>query len=277
MKLAFIITALILFQSLGAQKDQSSQSKWLDNSSGNATPSGSDYTSVKKGMVLYCLSNDETNMYVDIKFTESIEQGKVLQMGLVLWVNPDGKSRKITGIRYPIGSKNLRSNMGRGRNAQSGLGQETPLSLANTIELIGFKDVVPNRFPSKNTDNFRGYVKYDSVGNLLYSMTIPLAKLPAVSKDSKGKSPLMTIAIEYGAPPQIGNQGGDQSGFPSASSGGGRSGGGGSRTGGGGSRSGGGGGGGGAMGGQPGMGPGGQVSPKPELIWIKNIGLAVKR
>ena len=153
-------------------------------------------------------------MYVDFKITESIEQGKVLQMGLVLWVNTDGKSRKLTGIRFPIGAKFARAMRGRGES-QVALNEATPLSLANTIELIGFKNVVTNRFPSNNSDTFRGSVKYDNDGNLLYSMTIPLANLPAGGKGSDGKISLMNIAIEYGAPPQTGNQSGNQSGYSS--------------------------------------------------------------
>jgi hypothetical protein len=270
MKLFIAISAFVVCLDSSAQKDQVLACKWLDNSSGTASPLASDYVSARKETFFYCFSNDDKNMYVDIKITESIEQSKVLQMGLILWVNTDGKSRKITGIRYPIGAKNLRTIRGRGE-AQSILNQETPLSLANTIELIGFKDIGPNRIPSNNTDNFRGWVKYDNDGNLLYSMTIPLAKLPAGTKSSNGKASLMNIAIEYGAPPQMGNS---QSGF-SGSSGGGRSGGGGgSRGGGGGSRS---GGGASSAGGPPGASAGAQDLPKPVLIWVKNLALAEKK
>jgi uncharacterized membrane protein YgcG len=276
MKLLVAISVFVVCLNLSAQKEQTITCKWLDNSSGNAVPAASDYVPVKKGALSYCLSNDDKNMYVDIKITESIEQGKVLQMGLVLWLNTDGKSRKITGIRYPVGAKYSRAMRARGE-PQAALNQETPLSLANTIQLIGFKDANPKSFPSNNTDNFRGSVKYDNDGNLLYSMTIPLAKLPEGGKSSNGKIYPMNIAIEYGAPPQTGGQSGSQSGFPSASSRGGGSGGGrsgGGRSGGGGSR---GGGGGEIGGGPPSMSSSAQDLPKPVLIWLKNIALAEKK
>jgi hypothetical protein len=275
MKLVIMISALFLCVGLNAQKEQNFVCKWLDGSSGRILPASPDYVSTRKETLFYCLSNDDKNMYVDIRFTESVDQSKVLQMGLVLWINTDGKSRKITGVRFPIGAKFSRAARGRGESQQA-LNQATPLSMANTIELIGFKNIVPNRFPSDNTDNFRGSVKYDNDGNLLYSMTLPLASLPAGGKGSDGKASLMNFAIEYGAPPQ--NPGSNnQSGFPSSSSrggsGGGRRGGGG---GGGGSR--GGGGGGGEMGGgPPSMAAGAQEVPKPVLIWIKNIVLAEKK
>lgn len=274
MKLVIVISALILCLGLNAQKEQNFVCKWLDGSSGKVLLPA-DYVSTRKETLFYCLSNDDKNMYVDIRFTESVDQSKVLQMGLVLWVNTDGKSRKITGIRFPNGAKFSRAARGRGESQQA-LNQATPLSMANTIELIGFKNVVPNRFPSNNSDNFRGSVKYDNDGNLLYSMTLPLANLPAGGKSSDGKASLMNFAIEYGAPPQNSGQSGSQSGFPSTSARGGS--GGGRRGGGGGGGSRGGGGGGGEMGGgAPNMAAGTQEVPKPVLIWIKNIVLAEKK
>jgi hypothetical protein len=276
MKSFITISALIVCLNLNAQKEKFFTSKWLDNSSGSTVPASSDYISARKGVVLYCLSNDDKNIYVDIKITESIEQNKILQMGLILWVNSDGKSRKITGIRYPIGTKFSRVQTGRGEGRENNiLNKVTPLSQANTIELIGFKDVEAKRFPSNNPDNIRGFVKYDNDGNLLYSLTIPVSKLPAGGKSKDGGVTPMTLAIEYGAPPSMGGQSVVPSGYTPPSGGGGRSGG---RSGGG-SR---GGSGGGPAGGAPGGGAQGggastQNTPPPVIIWIKNIKLADKR
>jgi hypothetical protein len=265
MKILIVISAFILCLDLSAQKEQIPTCRWVDNSSGSVLPSASDYVSARKGAFLYSFSNDENNLYVDIKVTESIEEGKVLQMGMILWLNTDGKSRKVTGVRYPIGSKFSRSRRG---EPMGTITQETPLSLATTIELIGFKDINPSRFPANNSDNFRGSVKYDNDGNLLYSMTIPLAKLPAAGKSAQGKKTLLNIGIEYGAPPQMQNQGGPRPGgsgeAPSGGGGGRRGGGGGAGTRG--------------AGAAPGPGfAGNDDAPKPVLIWVKNLALAEKK
>ena len=267
MKLIVIISTLIVCVNLSAQKEQAFRSKWLDNSTGTSAPSVSDYLSAKNGAVLYCLSNDDKNLYVNVRFTESIEQAKVLQIGLIVWVNTDGKSRKMTGIRYPIGAK-----FSGLQDQNNAFNQATPLSMANTIELIGFKDVETTRFPSNNTDNFRGFVKYDNDGNLLYSMTVPLSKLPAGSKSSDGKTVPMNLAIEYGAPPEMGEQSGRPSGYtpPPKIMGERNSRGGGGGGGRGGSR-------GGSAGGEaPKSTPNGQDTPKPVIIWMKNIILSEK-
>jgi hypothetical protein len=273
MKLLVTIPVLIVCLNLNAQKEKFFTSKWRDNSSGSATPASSDYITAKKGVFIYCLSNDDQNIYVDAKITESIEQNKILQMGVTLWINTDGKSRKNTGIRFPIGAQYSRGQGRRGEGQGNNiLNQTTPLAQANTIELVGFKDVETTRFPSNNPDNIRGVVKYDNDGNLLYSLTIPKSKLPAGVKTKDGGVTPMTLAIEYGAPPSMGS-GGPTGYTPPASRGGS---GGGSRGGsGGGSR--GGSGGGGSMGGGAPGGSGNQNYPEPVTIWMKDVKLAEKR
>ena len=272
MRLFIAIPAIIVCLNISAQKEKYFASRWQDNSTALIS---SDYTAANKGMLFYCLSNDDKNMYVDVKITESIEQNKFLQMGMTLWINSDGKSKKITGIRYPVGAKYSKLQIGRGEGqGNSILNKVSPLSQANTIELIGFKDGEAKRFPSNNTDNIRGNVKYDSEGNLLYSITIPLAKLPEGVKNSDGAAMPMTIALEYGAPPVMSRQpGGQFSGNAPQSGGGSRSGG---RSGGG-APGGGAPGGGAPGGGAPGGGASTQDAPKPVIIWIKNIKLAEKK
>ena len=226
----------------------------------------------KKGVFLYCLSNNDQNIFVNAKITESIEQNKILQMGVTVWINMDGKSRKIIGIRYPIGAEYSRPQSKQGEGQENALDQ-SPLAKANTIKLVGFKDVETNKFPSNNKDNIRGFIKYDNDGNLIYSLTIPKAKLPA-GKNKDGSLILMNLAIEYGAPPSD-LQSGKPAGYtppPKINGERGKGGGGGGR---GGSAGGGmpGGAGGGAIGGKTNI----QEEPKPVTIWMKEIKLAEKK
>jgi hypothetical protein len=273
MRLLIAIPALIVCLNLNAQKEKFFSSKWRDNSSASATPAPSDYTATKKGDFLYCLSNDDKNIYVDAKITESIEQNKVLQMGMTVWINTDGKSRKLTGIRYPIGAKYSKLQIKPGEVQESNISNLTsPLAQANTIELVGFKDIEVKKFPSNNTDNIRGFVKYDNDGNLIFSLTIPKSKLPAIGKKKDGSVIPMNLAIEYGAQPSTGGQSGGYEYTPPSP--------GGSR---GGSRGGGGGGGrgGSSVSDAPGKGPSGptntQNEPQPVTIWMKDIKLADKK
>jgi len=274
MKLLVTITVLILCLNLNAQKEKYFSSKWRENNSGTIAPASSDYIVAKKGVFLYCLSNDDQNIYVDAKITESIEQNRFLQMGMTVWVNTDGKSRKVTGVRYPIGAKYSRLQIKPGEVQERNISSLTsPLAQANTIELIGFKDIEVTKFPSNNTDNVRGFVKYDNDGNLICSLTIPKSKLPVAGKNKDGSVIPMNLAIEYGAPPLTSGQSGGNYEYAPLSHGGSR----------GGSRGGGGGGGGGhSMGSSaPGSGPSGNAStqkaPEPVTIWMKDIKLAEKK
>jgi hypothetical protein len=184
---------------------------------------------------------------------------------MTIWICPDGKSQKKTGIRYPIGSDYTIRKM----DYETTINPPTPLSQATTIQLIGFKDVQPSKFSSDNKDNIRGKVKYNEAGDLIYSLIIPIAKL-SVLKEENTEPGLMTIGFEYGVPPQSPGQGG---GMPPMSTSG-RSGGGKPPSGG--SRSSGGSSGGGA--------PAGGAKPtttttemgSPVLFWVKEISLAKK-
>jgi hypothetical protein len=236
MKTSIFILSLLICTGLNAQKGSLNQSRWHLKDEVQA----SDYQPINKAK-LYCfLSNDNDNIYIDIKIADAGVQNRILKEGLTIWINMDSKSAKKMGVRYPIGSQNP---VGRNKPdyAENTTNQDrslvSPLSLANTIELIGFINEEVRHFPSQNSDNFRGSVKYDKEGILYYKMVMPIAKLPVRnSKQGNGAMPF-AIGIEYGSSTSVNKSGNQMSPPPSSSfssggsrggvSGGGRSGGGG--------------------------------------------------
>lgn len=236
MKTLIFILSLLICTSLNAQKGSLNESRWHLNDEVQS----SDYQPINKAK-LYCfLSNDNDNIYIDIKIADAGVQNRILKEGLIIWINMDGKSAKKMGVRYPIGSQNP---VGRNKPdySENTTNQDrslvSPLSLANTIELIGFINEEVRHFPSQNSDNFRGSVKYDKEGILYYKMVMPIAKLPVRnSKQGNGAMPF-AIGIEYGSSTSVNKSGNQMSPPPSSSfssggsrggvSGGGRSGGGG--------------------------------------------------
>jgi hypothetical protein len=178
----------------------------------------SDYQLIKKTK-LYCfLSNDNENFYINIRIEDQGVQNRILKEGLTIWINMDGKEVKKMGVRFPVGSQNQgghRKADHSENNALSDGSTENPLYLANTIELIGFISEQERRFPSENTDNFRGSVKYNEAGIFFYKMVMPIAKLPIRnSKEGHGAMPF-TIGIEYGSVPVINTQGRNSGPAPS--------------------------------------------------------------
>jgi hypothetical protein len=258
MRLIFFLIGISLTLASNGQKEKNFSSKWRNQASDTLNISDSEYQSYKKGLVLYYISNDSENLYLDLKVKETIEQSKILKIGMSVWINMDGKSHKKTAIRFPIGSD---YSGGRKTNSMTKVSTPTPLSLATTIQLVGFNDVQPSRFPADNKDNFRGKAWYSKEGDLRYFLVIPLAKISSLDETSD-KSGLITLGIEFGVPPEMGFGAPPSSG----SMGGGPGGGGGGRPGGGGPPPGG-------MGGGPSSSSATDLG-SPILFWIKEINLA---
>lgn len=273
MKTLVTILSLFACTSLNAQKAKLFLSSWRENGNAELNITSDKYSYSEKSKLYYFLSNDNDNIYVDMKFEDPGVQNRILKEGLIVWISMDGKHAKKMGVRFPIGSqysggRNELNMTGVKLNADGSI--VTPVSMANTIELIGFANEEKRRFPSDNADNFRASVKYDNEGTLHYKMLMPIAKLPVRnSKDSDGAMPF-TFGIEYGIVPVMKGPGGPvvppSSSEPPA---------GGSR---GGSR-----GGGRSGGGMPGV--SGQVRNSNSaqtvmpsiLLWIKNIKLATDK
>jgi hypothetical protein len=223
----------------------------------------------KKGNFLYYISNDRDNLYIDLKIEDSGVQYKILQDGMAVWINVDGKSRKEAGIRFPLGAR-----LAKGPGMQ---GNESPLAIAKVIQVIGLSGAEREMIPADNPDNFSGSVKYDSQGILFYYLRMPLTRIPFLkNKTGDGLEPF-TLGIEYGGIPVVGSRPtGQMPQMPADMPPSGRSGGGGR----GGSRGGGGGRSGGGMpGGNMGGGSGNFQPPAAEtstILWLKNISLAAQ-
>jgi hypothetical protein len=150
--------------------------------------------------LLYCLSNDNDNIYIDLKCDNPSKQLMILREGLIIWIDMDNKSLKKLGVRFPLGTQRRQIKNRTGQSYDEIKPVEDVPSLARmskTIELVGFISEQERHFSSENPDNFRGSVRYED-GTLHYKMVMPLAKLPV--RNSKGGNGAMPFAlgIEYG-------------------------------------------------------------------------------
>lgn len=50
----------------------------------------------------YDISNDERNIYMIVRVADTTSQRQILQNGLEVWINKDGKKNNTTGITYPM-------------------------------------------------------------------------------------------------------------------------------------------------------------------------------
>ena len=215
MKYCILIISMLLSGGLNAQRRNLNLSRWHLNDKIES----SDYLPVGKSG-LYCLiSNDNDNVYIDMKVEDRKIQNRILTEGLTIWINMDGREEKKMGIRFPLGSRNQpgRKKTEHGENSPSRAESvENLLSMANTIEILGFISEQQRRFPSENHDSFRGSVKMEEGGKLYYKLIIPLAKLPMRnSRGSHGAMPFI-LGIEYGSLPATNKSGVNRGPAPSS-------------------------------------------------------------
>lgn len=203
MKTIVTVIALLSGVNMYCQKSSEAWCRWYTEGSDEVNLPAESYGFFKKGNFYYYLANDEHDLFIDLKIEDSGVQYKVLQEGLNVWINADGKSLKKTGIRFPVGVKYSKGPMMRPQG--NNLNPESPVAMANTIELIGFSDSLPKFLPAEGGHHFFGSVKYNKEGNLYYNLRIPLNDINLSGNRDGSQNPEFSIGIEYGAPPESAN------------------------------------------------------------------------
>ncbi len=291
MKKAISVIILMFFSTIiNAQKIKTYQCFRFDKNIDIFQSAFKDFIYSETGMFYYYIANDEDNIYINLRvFDDNVKQ-IIRRSGITVWINTNGKKKKIMGVRYPVGKSNLRNNIsktpseGPSRNLiRSGEDNLKPLQERNIIpdlernslELIGFNEAGSDIVSASEPGNFRGSV-YSQKEYLYYQVILPLVKLPAIVKNSKKKKEQLVIGLSHESLQSLGmNRSSD------GRSGGGR---GNRRDGGGigagmnGGRMGGGrmGGGGRGMKGGNGLNQSGSDSILNEIVWLQNVKLAIQ-
>jgi len=207
MKTIALLFSMFFFINLNAQNKKLLLSSWHEDGKDDNKILSEKYSYLKKGKLYYFISNDNANIYLEMKTGDPEAQKRILKEGLTVWVSMDSKLTKKMGVHFPLGAQNSGAHK-KSDKPEEKLNLEgniiTLLPLANKIELIGFTNEELRGFPSENRDNFRGSVSFNNEGNLNYRLIMPIAKLPVRnSKDGKGAMPFI-LGIEYG--PMTGQQ-----------------------------------------------------------------------
>lgn len=197
MKSSLLILCFVVCTALNAQNGKTNLSKWHKEDKLDL----SDFKQIKRTGLYYTLSNDNDNLYIDLIIQERKDQNSILNNGLILWINMEEKAVRKMGIRYPMGSQNQgirNKSFQADREIASKDNAVNTLSMANTIEILGFIGERERHFPSDNNDNFRGWIKFDETGRLHYRMIMPIVRLPIRnSREGNGAMPF-SLGIEYG-------------------------------------------------------------------------------
>lgn len=151
--------------------------------------------------LMYFISNDQKNLYLNLRIPEETEQRKILRSGLYVWIDPTEKENKTTGIKFPVGFNERtgyeleQENIRQPDNREQGEGKNRFINKLQDIELLGF-DGKDSQFTvsSDNPDSVEGKIRIDSSGILLYSLKIPLKELHIKLPAEENKA--ISIGIE---------------------------------------------------------------------------------
>ncbi len=201
MRIITLFILLFFYFNLNGQTGKYYLSRWHPFKNEKIIGDSDEYTFNKKSKLYYILSNDFTKIYITLKVVDKVVLSRILQEGLTIWIDMDNKLEKNLGIRFPVGSENIENRTiydlsEKSLDADDDIAEA--LILANTIELIGFRNEPDKRFPAENSDSFAGTIKNDENGVLHYLLILPVEKIPVRnSRNGSGAMPF-TIGIEYG-------------------------------------------------------------------------------
>jgi hypothetical protein len=139
------------------------------------------YNCNPENQVFYILSNDDTNLYINIRIPEGISQMKIIRFGLTIWIDADAKMHQSLGIKFPVGVTREQWAADRKRELTEDDKQLELVIEIQNIELIGFQGEGSRMIiPSDKQNNINGKIDFDINRNLIYKLIIPITKITTV-------------------------------------------------------------------------------------------------
>lgn len=194
MKIALIITAiisLILVESCGGSKKTSSSSGTSEEKfysrrltpviDGKMNEWGETLLYDNNTKSIYALANDDTALYIVIKAVDRMQQMKIVQGGMEIWIDDKAKKKKSTGIKFPMGGGGMAMPTGRS-NGQEKDGQDKAMRQQMrlkmlTMELTGFKEGINGSHDVYSNLQVKPVIDWDDKDNMIYELVIPFAAL----------------------------------------------------------------------------------------------------
>jgi len=199
----FIAVSLFLvsFCAYG-QKSKGPVMHWREYSAKDDLYPASEYAALDKEKMYCYMSNNDSSLFIDLIIVDPGVQKTILSIGMNIWIDLTGKEVKSMGLRYPVGSDNVKASLQRKGESMTNSEKimfihNSSIEMAYEIEVAGFGEGVPQRVPSKGGSGFSSSVRYSDDGNLLYRMEMPMKNI--VLQEVKGKTVPISIGLEYGA------------------------------------------------------------------------------
>jgi hypothetical protein len=184
MKSAHIIILILLSTTLAYSQPKEYTCKWhSDKYEYIEGISNLEYLYDSEQKVFSMISNDDENLYINLKFVDNAMQRKILEFGLTIWIDPAGKRKKKLELKYPLEKMMDRpENPG---NEKRGMGDdgfgnkmEELINLSDEIEIIGFdgSEEIQSVYAG-NEEGIRGLLINNQDDELVYQLCIPINEL----------------------------------------------------------------------------------------------------
>ncbi len=115
------------------------------------------------------IANDERNIYMIIRVADTTSQRQILQNGLEVWINKDGKKKNTTGITYPMAPDKPKANSR--TRVQIGQTADGFSRNINELTLTGF--LLENGRQAVKDCPVKVAIKKDSSDCIVYELAIP--------------------------------------------------------------------------------------------------------
>jgi len=143
------------------------------------------------------ITNDSTNIYIAIKSLDKNTSFKLMQGGLKIWFNVNGKEKETNCISLvrPLPSENYGTAMDGGGKPNKDNMKALFNADKKAIEIKGFTTIPDGILPLDNPQGIRAAVAFDGEDHLTYEFAMPILLI----KDKTSKNPNLEkpIAIEF--------------------------------------------------------------------------------
>jgi hypothetical protein len=286
MKVIPLVASLLLSTGIYAAENKSYQCSWHEKNVDLFQAKFKEFKYSEKGMFYYYISNDQNNVYINLRIFDDNIKNLILRSGLTIWINTDGKKDTRLGIKFPAGHRDMRNDKPSGslekyppqkdrdkagdQNISRKINESSENAI-NSLLLIGFDSSGPILISTSEEGNFRGAIYSGKDNYLNYELVLPFSKLPSINQNPKKKKQSLVLGLSHEYAKSSAMQGGGMPGYKGMHGGGMHGAGGGMHSGGrheGGMNRG--------SGGYHGseMHTPGSGSEQSDITWIKNIKLA---
>ena len=203
MKNKFFAYYLIGLALLSCSSQKVTQSLWHDQQYEKEIAGKLKYDT--QSGLMYGISNDSENLYVDLRVSDRVLQRKIFSLGLTVWIDTTSRKQESLGVTFPIGMRTAMAGSQRpqleeqpgetqGRQIPNRRGNnERMVAATQKIKLTGFEgmDEITNTNEAI-PGVFSGKIERDAMNIMQYTLVIPFERLPRLN------SKTFTLGIKTG-------------------------------------------------------------------------------